>query len=136
MVDSADTAAQKCAGRASTGLIFSVIIVLIFTVLAFAAFCLFCSAPGQMAGYWSSSDGNLFEIYQLLGSAGGPQKGDYAVSTASGFWGASTDGVYPITKGCRSVAILFPDGELRGRIGLDRRRIVWDRAPTWYRQGI
>lgn len=139
-MDGTDTVAQKGAGRAPTGVIFSVIIVLVFVVLAFAAFRLFCSTPSQIAGYWSSPDGDLFEVRQrrrAAGSPGGPRKGDYAVSTASGFLGATSGGAYPIApKGCRSVSIPFPNGELRGRIGLDRRRIIWDSAPTWYRQGL
>lgn len=122
-------------------LVFSIIIVLILLILLVCtAFRLLCSTKGQIAGYWTSSKGDFFEICQLDSPPpipSGPQKGEYAVSTASGFLGAATDGVYPVTtKGCRTVSIPFPNGELRGRVGLDRRRIIWDRAPTWYRQGL
>jgi hypothetical protein len=122
------------------GLAFSIIIVLVLLVLVYAAFRLFCSTKGQIAGYWTSPDGDLFEVWRVAapaGSPGAPQKGDYVVATASGFLGAATGGVYPVTKkGCRSVSIPFPNGELRGVVGLDRRRIIWDYAPPWYRQGI
>lgn len=124
----------------SSSLVFSCIIVLFFLVLVCATFCLFCSTLGQVAGYWTSPDGDLFEVWRVAapaGSPGAPQKGDYVVATASGFLGAATGGVYPVTKkGCRSVSIPFPNGELRGVVGLDRRRIIWDYAPPWYRQGI
>ena len=131
-------AAMRTSG--TTGLAFSIIIVLVLLALVYAAFRLFCSTKGQIAGYWTSSAGDLFEIWRVSspgGSPGGPQKGDYVAATASGFLGATTDGVYPVTKrGCRSVSISFPNGELRGRVGLNRRQIIWDNAPTWYRQGL
>jgi len=135
----------------STSVVFSIIIVLVLIVLVYAAFRLFCSTSAQVAGYWTSTDGDLFEVFaradgdlfevfaraDAAGGSGGPQKGDYVVASASGFMGASPTKMYPFTKkGCRSVSIPFPAGTLKGRIGLDRRRILWDYAPSWYRQGI
>jgi hypothetical protein len=106
------------------------IIVLVLVVLVYAAFRLFCATGAQLAGFWSTPRGEFFEIRGRPGSG-------CSVTTASGFLEAGPDRAYSVEmKGCRSVSIAFPAGVLRGRAGLDRRRIIWDGAPTWFRQGI
>ena len=113
---------------------FSIIIVLVLVILAYAAYRLFCASKGQITGYWSSTGGDLLEVF---GPSRGTHHGEYLVATASGLLKADPDKAYPIKmKGCRSISIAFPAGVLRGRVGFDRRRIIWDRGLTWYRQGV
>jgi len=83
-------------------------------------------------GYWTSANGDLFELF-LKDS----HSNDAVVATASKLMGADSTKAYPLEMvGCRGITITFPQGTLKGRVGLDRRQIIWNQAPTWYRQGI
>lgn len=113
----------------------NLLIGLVVTLIAVLAWWLyrrtFCARKSALPGYWTSPAGELFEIF------GGPQNGEYSITTASGFLGASPDKAYPLrVKGCRSVSIAFPAGTIRGRVGVDRRRLIWDNSQSWYRQGV
>ena len=123
------------AAQNAAGLIFSIIVVLVLVVLVYAVFRLFCSATSRLVGYWSSPDGSLFEISRRAGN--GSHDEEYVVSTASGILGAASGERYPVSRrGCRSVSVAFPHGALQGRIGINRRRVIWNRAPAWHRQGV
>jgi hypothetical protein len=96
-------------------------------VLIFAlARAYFCAPRGRLEGYWATPGGDLFEI------RGG------RVATAAGVLGAEPGAAYTLRRtGCREVLAAFPRGELRGRVGLDRRKILWDGGePPWRRQGV
>lgn len=113
------------------GIAFALIIVLILAVIAYAARRFLCATGAQLQGYWQTQVGDLFKIQAA------PQNGGYAVVTTSGYLGADPNTAYALKlRGCRTVEIEFPSGTIRGKAGIDRRRLIWNRAPTWYRQGV
>lgn len=119
----------------NAGAVFGLIVVMVMLVLAFFVVRIVCASRAQLVGYWTSPAGDLFEVFPAARRGGAAH--EYCVSTASGYMGAAADGAYPIRlRGCRTVSIHFPAGVLEGRVGFDRRRLIWGRAPTWYRQGV
>jgi len=107
-----------------------ILVLVLVVLLVCAALRLFCASGAQLEGYWSTPQGALFEVRVQPG-------GGFSASTASKFLDAEPGRAYPVVRrGCRGAAIAFPSGALRGRVGLDRRRIIWDGSPTWFRQGV
>lgn len=113
-------------------LLFSLVLVLVVLVLAVAAFRVFRVPEDGLPGYWASPTGELFEI------ARGSPAGGLRVATASGCLGARAGESYPLAlQGYRRVSASFPQKTLRGRVALDRRRLIWKGGGApWYRQGV
>ena len=85
----------------------------------------------KLAGFWNSADG--FHFFMINKNT----NGTYDVQTATRFLGSKPNVRYAITfSWCRGLEIVFPEGTLSGHMTLDRRTLIWDRFPTWYRQGV
>ncbi len=111
-------------------LVFSTVLVLVVLVLVAGAVRPFSVAEKDLVGYWAAPEGHLFEL--LLSAPD-----ELRLATASGFHGAVPGETYRVVRrGFRRISAELPRATLRGRAGLDRRRILWDDAPTWYRQGL
>ena len=109
--------------------IFALVLVLVLLVLCYALVYIACATGRQLVGFWSSPRGALFEI--------SPARRGYVLTTASGYLGAVDGTAYPVKmRGCRSIQLALPKGTLRGKIGFDKRRILWRHAPVWHRQGV
>jgi hypothetical protein len=118
--------------KSKYGIIFGAIVVLVLIALAYLLCRIVCVRGSGAEGYWATPSGDLFHIYDPP-----PQNGGYIASTASGFMGATQNGKYPVGfSGFRKITIAFPQGILQGRIGLDRRSIIWDNQQAWVRQGL
>lgn len=113
------------------GAAFALVVVLILVVIAYTAYRFLCATGAQLQGHWLTQSGDLFKVQAA------PQNGGYVVITTSRYLGADSNNTYPLRlRGCRSIEIEFPSGTLRGKVGFDRRRLIWSQAPTWYRQGL
>jgi hypothetical protein len=118
-------------GAQSSSLLGAMAAVLVAVAAAAAAGRFLCVSGGGVRGFWAAHSGAFFEV------AAGPSAREFQVRTASGFWGAAAGAAYPgRIRGCRRVEVRLPAGLLEGRVSLNGRRIIWERSPVWYRQGV
>ena len=116
---------------------FIVLVVLVLAGMFSVVVGLFRVAPSQLVGYWSSPLGEFFELASNKRLQGCDRTVPLSAVTASGFMGAKPAKAYPVVLGPgRQISIRFPLGEVRGRVGIDRRRIIWESQGLWIRQGV
>lgn len=95
------------------------------------------ASPKDFAGYWASTDGDLYEIRQQ-GSSSLEIRGTGASARAGS--GAKKGAGSPSrgwVSGFRRIrAEGLPSGSRSGALELGGRALAWDGGEKWYRQGV